>query len=161
MEENKNNIKPEGTEGEKPENSKKLDQKEAIEALQKELNERREKSRIANEAISQGKGILNLETPIKEGKEEISQLPFDFTKITGLEYIAAMDSDTTNIQIYRITYRQALSLFATAAAKEVASLDNKDIIERIGVTDAIEAVQLATIFFTASTRAGRLRISKK
>ncbi|MBQ9407942.1 MAG: hypothetical protein IJU28_00930, partial [Clostridia bacterium] len=62
---------------------------------------------------------------------------------------------------HRITYRQALSLFAKAAAKQTEGVDMEDIVSRIGVTDAVEGVQLATLFFTASTRAGRLRISKK
>lgn len=62
---------------------------------------------------------------------------------------------------YRITYRQALSLFAKAAAKQTDRLDMQDIVSQIGVTDAVEGVQLATLFFNASTRAGRLRISKR
>ena len=48
-----------------------------------------------------------------------------------------------------------------AAAKQTEKVDTRDIIERIGMTDAVEAVQLATLFFSASTRAGRLRISKR
>ena len=72
-----------------------------------------------------------------------------------------MDSDPNAQQIYRITYRQALALFAKAASKQTDKIDMRDIIERMGMTDAVEAVQLATLFFSASTRAGRMRISKK
>lgn len=129
--------------------------------LQEQLEEVKAKSREANEAMSQGKGRLQLETPILAGDENITELSYDFTSLTGMEYIDAMDTDQNATQIYRITYRQALALFATAAAKENDLLDMKDIISRIGATDAVEAVQLATLFFTASTRAGRLRISKK
>ena len=129
-----------------------------IEAAAEEI---REKTKLANEAIMAGKGIFKLEKPIKSGEEEITELPYDFTELTGLEFIDAMDSDPNASQIFKITSRQALALFATAAAKEVPSLDKRDIMERIGMTDAVEVTQLATLFFSASTRAGRLRISKR
>ena len=92
---------------------------------------------------------------------EITELVYDFTEMTGLEYAAAMDNDANAQQIYRITYRQGLALFATAAAKQTEGVDMRDIMEGIGLTDAVEGVQLATSFFAASTRAGRLRITKK
>lgn len=135
--------------------------KEILENMRRQAEEVREKSKEANEAMSQGKGRLRLETPIKSGDTEITELAYDFTAITGMEYTDAMDTDPNAQQIYRITYRQALALFAKAAAKQNDRLDMRDIISRIGATDAVEAVQLATLFFTASTRAGRLRISKK
>lgn len=128
--------------------------------MRQQLEEARAKNREANEAVGQGKGRLRLETPILAGDEEIKELVYDFSVLTGMEYIDAMDSDQNATQIYRITYRQALSLFAAAAAKQSDVLDIKDIVSGIGVTDAVEAVQLATLFFTASTRAGHLRISK-
>lgn len=129
--------------------------------MRQQMEEVRARSREANEAIGEGKGRLRLETPILAGDEEITELIYDFTALTGMEYIDAMDTDPNAQQIYRITYRQALALFATAAAKNNDLLDMKDITSRIGATDAVEAVQLATLFFTASTRAGRLRISKR
>lgn len=127
-------------------------------AQQEEIRNRR---REAQEAMGSGRGILKLETPIKSGDQEITELPYDFNAITGLEYTEAMDTDAGASQIYRITYRQALALFARAAAKQSERLDMKDIVSRIGATDGVEAVQLATLFFTAATRAGQLRISKK
>ena len=50
---------------------------------------------------------------------------------------------------------------AKPGPKQTERLDMQDILSKIGVTDAVEATQLATLFFNASTRAGRLRISKK
>lgn len=151
-------------------------EKEEIKASAEELKKRREemqqelkarleevkaKSKAANEAINEGKGRLELEVPIQAGETEITVLPYDFTALTGLDYTTAMDSDPSALQIYRITYRQALALFATAAAKQSGGrLDMQDIMQRIGATDALEGVQLATGFFNAATRAGRLRISK-
>ena len=133
--------------------------------LQKQLAERMEEVRArtkeAQEAMGQGKGRLRLEKPIQSGDEEITELVYDFTEMTGVEYTDAMDSDQNAIGTYRITYRQALALFAKAAAKQTERLDMQDILSKIGVTDAVEATQLATLFFNASTRAGRLRISKK
>ena len=130
------------------------------EEMKARLEEIRAKNREATEAMAEGKGRLVLETPIRAGDKEIKELAYDFTAISGLEYTAAMDSDAAAQQIYRITYRQALALFAAAAAKQTPSLDMKDVMERIGGTDALAGAQLATDFFVASTRAGRLRISK-
>ena len=149
-------LKPEnpGTEIEKnPENT--------IELLKERLQEYKSRSKEANEAIKEGKGRLRLETPILANDEEITELVYDFTDITGMEYVAAMDSDPNAMQIFKITYRQGLALFAAAAAKQTEAVDSRDIMERIGMTDAVEGVQLATLFFSSSTRAGRLRISKK
>ncbi len=138
--------------------------KKKREEMQQELKARLEevkaKSKEANEAMAEGKGRLELETPIQAGEKEVTELAYDFNALTGLDYTTAMDSDPSALQIYRITYRQALALFAIAAAKQTEGLDMQDIVQRIGGTDALEGVQLATGFFSAATRAGRLRISK-
>jgi len=143
------------------ENKEKITYEEAKEEMQKRLVELREKRKEAREAMAQGKGRLTLETPIRGRDVDITELSYDFTAISGLEYISSMDMDLMNTQNYRITHRQALALFATAAAKETENLDVQDIMERIGGSDALTAIQLATDFFVASTRAGQLRISKK
>ena len=148
--------KPENTGTENQEN-----QEAAIDMLKSRLDEIKQKSKEAQEAIREGKGRFRLETPIKAGDKEIDELVYDFTDLTGLEYTSAMDSDMNAREIFKITYRQGLALFAAAAAKHTELVDSRDIIERIGMTDAVEGVQLATLFFSASTRAGRLRISKK
>ena len=141
------------------------DVKEKLDALKKRMNDeieaRRAKHKEAQEAMSEGSGILALEKPITAGDEEITELAYDFNELTGMEYTEAMDSDPNTQGIYRITSRQALALFAAAAAKQSEKLDRRDIVERIGVTDAVEGTQLATLFFTASTRAGQFRISRK
>lgn len=141
------------------ENKKKRE--ELVAEFKRKTEEIKQKNKEINEVISEGKGVLALETPIMAGEEEVTELEYDFTRLTGLDYTDAMDSDLNAQQIYRITYRQALALFAKAAAKETSALDMRDILERIGATDALEGVQLATLFFTATTRAGRMRISRK
>lgn len=135
--------------------------KEMQQTLAERIKEVQARTKESQEAMSQGKGRLRLEKPINSGDEEITELVYDFTEMTGVEYTDAMDSDQNATGTYRITYRQALALFAKAAAKQTERLDMQDIISKIGVTDAVEATQLATLFFNASTRAGRLRITKK
>lgn len=160
MNEEKKELKTEQTNGEtapKPEEIR----ENLLNSLKQQQEEIRKRRKEAQEAMGEGKGILKLETPIKSGDQDITELAYDFNGITGLEYTEAMDTDAGASQIYRITYRQALALFAKAASKQAERLDMKDIVSRIGATDAVEAVQLATLFFTAATRAGQLRISKK
>ena len=144
------------------EEEKKLSPDELRELIRKKMEEGRQRAKEAQEAMSQGKGKLTLETPMKSGEKEITELKYDFTAMTGLEYTDALDNDmnANPNAIQNITHKQALALFAKAAAKQTEGLDMQDIMTRIGATDALEAVQLAKIFFVGSTRAGRMRISK-
>lgn len=158
--EEKSTMQAEATEAKTPEETKN-NREEMQKVLAQRLEEIKAKSKEANEAMSQGKGRLRLEKPFKCGDDEISELAYDFTELTGMEYTDAMDSDPNAQQIYHITYRQGLALFAKAAAKQTERVDMEDVISKMGVTDAVEAVQLATLFFSASTRAGRMRISKR
>lgn len=131
--------------------------------LRRRAQEEIRQTREALEVMKEGKGRLGLETPITAGDKEFTELAYDFTKLSGLEYTDAMDSDR-NInarQIDGISSRQGLELFARAAAKEAEELDATDIVTRMGGTDAPVAVQLASLFFAASRRAGLKRIWKK
>lgn len=135
-------------------------QEKNSEAVKAALEEIRAKSKESLEAMREGKGRLKLEKPIMAGDKPIDELIYDFNDMSGVEYTSAMDSDMNARDNFKITYRQSLALFAAAAAKHTEALDSRDIMEKIGMTDAVEGVQLATSFFVASTRAGRLRISK-
>lgn len=134
---------------------------DALDAVRQKTEDVKAKMKESQEAISEGKGVLRLETPITSRDEEIEELEYDFTDMTGLEYISVMDTDMNATQIFGITRKQALALFAQSAAKHTENLDAQDIMSRIGMTDAVIATQLATLFFSAAARAGRLRISKK
>ena len=112
-------------------------------------------------AMLEGKGVLELLQPIRAAGQDVIKLVYDFTRLTGMEYAEAMDSDPQADQVFRITNRQALALFAAAAAKDTPHVDKKDILERIGVADAMKGAQLATLFFVTSTRSGNLRISRE
>ena len=140
---------------------KELTEEEVQKTLSDLTKERNKKMEVALGAMAEGKGKLELSVPIISGDTEIKELAYDFTALTGMEYIDAMDSDPRYKQMQKITYRQGLALFAVAAAKNAERLDMQDIMERISAADAVEAVELATIFFSGSARAGRLRISKK
>lgn len=98
------------------------------------------------------KGTLALATPIRARSKDITVLHYDFTKLTGWEYAEAMDSDSNARNVFVVTKKQAICLFAAAAAKATADVDIQDIKERIGLADAQRAVQVATLFLTASAR---------
>lgn len=136
---------------------------EKREELRRMAQEQIREAKEVLEVMKEGKGRLALETPITAGDKEFTELAYDFTKLSGLEYVDALDSDR-NVgarQVDSISSRQGLELFARAAAKEAEELDATDIVTRIGGTDGAVAAQLGSLFFAASIRAGRRRISKK
>lgn len=114
-----------------------------------------------NEVMRDGRGKLELKAPFTIGDDEITELEYDFNELSGLEYAEAMDSDPKGTTAFKVTYRQGLALFACAAAKQTEGVDMKDILEKLGSEDGVEAVQLGTLFFSVSTREGQQRISKK
>lgn len=105
---------------------------------------------VALDMIS--KGTLELALPIRARSKDITKLHYDFTKLTGWEYADAMDSDPSARNVFVVTKKQAICLFAAAAAKVTTDVDAKDIKERIGLADAQRAVQVATLFLTTSAR---------
>ena len=107
-----------------------------------------------------GRGKMELKTPIQDGENTITALHWDFTKLTGAEYADALDLDERPGNVFRLTNTQALYLFAAAAAKETKELSALDIRKRMGMMDAGKAIQLATVFFNACSRAADGRISK-
>ncbi|MGN0996554.1 MAG: hypothetical protein ACI4PG_06575 [Candidatus Ventricola sp.] len=98
------------------------------------------------------RGVLKLKTPIRAGGQDVTELCYDFTRLTGMEYVEAMDMDEDALNVMRVTYKQALCLFAQAAGKATPGIDATDIRSRMGVTDAAHAVRLATVFLVASQR---------
>lgn len=98
------------------------------------------------------KGTLELAAPIRGRSKDIAELRYDFTRLTGWEYAEAMDSDQNARNVFVVTKKQAICLFAAAAAKVTPDVDAKDIRERIGLADAQRAVQVATLFLTTSAR---------
>ena len=114
----------------------------------------------AAKAVKHGK--LKLAEPIMDGENEHNELEYDFGALKGLELARALDFGNGPKDSFRLSDVQALNYFACAAAKcqKPGGLDATDIRERIGGMDAIKAIQLATVFFRASSRAGDRRLSK-
>ena len=106
-----------------------------------------------------GTGTMQLYTPIQDGQNRITELKWDFLALTGREYAEAMDMDPNARAAFSMTSKQALCLFAEAAAKATGGLDARDIRDRMGIMDAGKAIQLATVFFRFSSLAGDSRIS--
>lgn len=105
------------------------------------------------------KGKMKLSTPIRDGERTVEELTWDFTKMTGLEYVEALDSGE-GLNNFRLSNTQALALFAAAAAKGTDGLSSREIMRGLGVLDTTAAVRVATVFFNASFRVGNRNISE-
>jgi len=102
------------------------------------------------------RGTLALDKPIRAGGEDVTELDYDFTRLTGLEYARAM-SDAGNTDIYKINAVQAFNLFCISAekqnmSKKVAAID---IMRDMGAADAVKAVQVASLFFVLASRTAK------
>jgi len=124
-----------------------------------EMEETREKAaeKVDPKAILERitRGTLKLTKAIRSRSEDVTELRYDFSKITGWEYVEAMDADRDATNILAMSSKQALCLFSVAAAHENDDLDARDIRERISAVDAMQATQLATLFTVTSARAAR------
>lgn len=107
------------------------------------------------------RGTMILKNPMRAESTDITELKYDFSKLTGWEYVEAMDSDANARNVFKITTKQALCLFAMSAGKETPKIDATDIKQQISVVDAVKAVQLATVFLVTSTRDAKMSSSEK
>lgn len=113
--------------------------------------------KVVSDITEFGKGVLQLETPLRAASMDVTELHFDFRAITGKEYVSCMDMDP-NANAFRLSNVQAHALFALAASKSTANVDQKDILDRMSMGDTIKALEITKIFFTACSRAGNSRI---
>lgn len=134
------------------EENKKNEQPQVEEQPKGQPQEQAEKKSAPITLSMISKGTMELAVPIRARSKDISMLHYDFTRLTGWEYAEAMDSDPTARNVFIVTKKQAICLFAAAAAKVTPDVDAKDIKERIGLADAQRAVQVATLFLTTSAR---------
>ena len=101
----------------------------------------------AVKALSAGKLILF--KPFLADDKEVTELHYDFENLGGPEMMKAMDRGARNGgNAFRITNEQALELFTDDVRRGLSSVD------------AVKAVQLATVFFVASSQSGNARITK-
>lgn len=98
------------------------------------------------------KGTLELATPIRARSKDIKELHYDFSKLSGWEYAEAMDSDPTTRNMFVVSKKQAICLFAAAVSKVMPEVDATDVKQRLGIADAQRAVQVATLFLTRAAR---------
>jgi len=113
----------------------------------------------AVKTLSRGK--LKLFRPFVADDKEITELEYDFENLGGPEMVRAMDRGAQNGgNAFRITSEQALELFIASAGKETEGCDAADVRRGLSSVDAVKAVQLATVFFVASSQAGNARITK-
>lgn len=115
-----------------------------------------------DEAVKElSRGKLKLFKPFIADDEEITELVYDFENLGGPEMVRAMDRGAVNGgNAFRITSEQALELFIASAGKETDGVDAADVRRGLSSVDAVKAVQLATVFFVASSQAGNARITK-
>lgn len=117
-------------------------------------------------------GKLELMQPFRAHSQDITEIRFDFCGLTTEEMLDALDSVPVN-NVFAINNAQALALFAATAAKCAPEIDEesgvrktrlfdaKDVKKRLGPTDAVKAVQLAKLFYNASSQAGGNNISRE
>ena len=103
------------------------------------------------------KGTLKLMKPIRARSEDVKELHYDFCALTGEEMMNALDSDTIG-NMFAISNKQALALFSATAGNCTDLVDDKDIMKRISGPDSVKAIQLAKLFYAASSRAGNKNI---
>lgn len=113
-------------------------------------------------AVEQSKsGKFKLSKPIRANGRDVTELNFDFTKITGVEFADIMDSARNKApDAYNISAPQGVALFAEAAVKVTKDVDKYDIISGISIMDAIKASQVAELFFKSVSRQGDERITR-
>lgn len=113
-------------------------------------------------------GKLILMQPFRAHSQDVTELPFDFCGLTTDEMMTALDSVPVN-NLFAISNQQAMALFAATAAKCAPKVegtkrrvyDERDIKRGMGAADAVKAVQLAKLFYNASSQAGGQNISKE
>jgi len=146
-----------------------MEQQKDIEKIDKTKPDEQKKEEPAKKAsildpetqlkkLSQGE--FQLYAPIRAGGKDITVLEYDFQALTGWEIMDALDSDPKATNIFRVTNKQAMMMFAMAVAKKTPGIDATDIRERMGSVDAIKVAQLAALFFATSSRAGSKFILK-
>jgi len=105
----------------------------------------------ADELKTLNKGTLKLLFPLRAASTDITELHYDFCGLTSMEMMEALDKDGT-VNLFGITNRQALYLFAATAGKCNDKVDANDVCSRLSGADAVKAVQLAKLFYAASSR---------
>ena len=116
------------------------------------------------------RGKLELLQPFRAHSQDVTEVEYDFCGLTNEEVMDALDSVPVN-NMFAISNQQAMALFAATAGKCAPKIDDeekntrlydaRDIKKRLGPSDAVKAIQLAKLFYNASSQAGRKNNSKE
>lgn len=115
------------------------------------------------------RGRLKLMQPFRAHSEDVTEVRFDFCSLTNEELMDALDSAPFN-NVFAISNSQAMAIFCATAGKCAPTFtdedghksklyDARDVKKRMGPTDSVKAVQLAKLFYNASSREGGNNIS--
>lgn len=151
-----------------------LDEKEQEEAGAEAGEETVEEEKAVEDPAEQlrqlCRGKMKLMKPIRAHGQDVKEIAFDFCALTGAEMMDALDTVPVN-NVLAITNAQAMALFAATAEKcapyiedggmRTRLFDAKDIKKQLGAADFSEALQIAKLFYTASSQAGRNNISRE
>ena len=97
-------------------------------------------------------GTMKLETPIRCRSKDVAELMYDFSKLNGWEYAEAMDGDPDARNVFRVTAKQAMNLFAKAVDKSMPDIDAVDVKRQLSLVDTVKAVQLGTLFLVTCSQ---------
>lgn len=117
------------------------------------------------------RGKLKLMQPMRVHGQEVKEIEYDFCGLTGMEMMDAMDSAGNAANMFTLTNKQAMALFAETAEKCAPMIqeghtlirlyDKRDIKEGLAAADSVAAVQVAKLFYRASNQVGAQNISKE
>ena len=140
-------------------------------ARQEESQEKKTISDPAEQLRELCRGTLKLMNPIRAHSQDVTEIRFDFCGLNGMDMMDALDSVPTVNNMFGITNKQAMALFAATAEKCAPQVsdggittrlyDAKDVKSRMSAADAIKAMQLAKLFYNASSQAGNNNISRE
>lgn len=144
---------------------------EKTEATEEKKENKKEEQKDPGQLLRElCRGKLELLQPFRAYSQDVTEIEYDFCALTTEEVMDALDSVPVN-NLFAISNQQAMALFATTAGKCAPKVDEekgstrlydaKDIRKRLGPADAVKAVQMAKLFYNASSQAGRKNSSKE
>ena len=120
--------------------------------------EKQEEKKVISDPFEQlqklSRGKLKLIKPIRARSQDVTELNYDFCALTSEEMMKILDEDTTFANLFAISNKQAMALFAATAGAQTENVDATDILQRISAPDGVRAMQIAKLFYDASSRAG-------
>lgn len=125
-----------------------------------ELTPRERTIKMLESVRKYGTGTLKLQKPLRSHSQDVPELTYDMTKITGMELAGCLDGDSSAQGIDKLTAKQSMNIFALSVEKCMrGEVDARDVKEQMGLQDAITAIRVATVFFNASSRLGDMGIT--